>query len=77
MRQRWRAQQPTCLHGHPFPQNLFHNSSGYAQCRACFRKSKRAWASKHPDRRPRRRTYIPAAPDPIAIDRAVGGGGRG
>ncbi|MEU2073596.1 helix-turn-helix domain-containing protein [Streptomyces sp. NPDC013489] len=64
MRQRWRARQPACLHGHPFPENLFYNSSGYAQCRTCVRVYNRTWHE---------RNYIPVTPDEVAIDRAVMG----
>ncbi|MFC8008717.1 helix-turn-helix domain-containing protein [Streptomyces cinereoruber] len=61
----WRAQQPTCRHGHPFPANLFYNNRGWALCRTCSRTYQRAY-----NRTRHQLTYIP---DEVAIDRAVQG----
>ncbi|MFE5895862.1 helix-turn-helix domain-containing protein [Streptomyces sp. NPDC056488] len=69
----WRAQQPTCRHGHPFPANLFHDNNGYARCRACNRAHYRIYNRTRRQHTQRQRSYIPVTPDEVAIDRAVMG----
>ncbi|MFF5784216.1 helix-turn-helix domain-containing protein [Streptomyces sp. NPDC012693] len=69
----WRAQQPTCRHGHPFPANLFRDNNGYARCRACNRARCHIYNHTRRQHTQRQRTYTPVTPDPIAIERAVMG----
>lgn len=60
----WSAQQPTCKHGHPYPQYLAFDRKGHAYCTECGRiRWRERW----------HRNYVPASPDEMAIARAVQG----
>ncbi|MFD9463513.1 hypothetical protein [Streptomyces sp. NPDC060027] len=58
------ADGPACRHGHPFPENIAHDSNGWLICRECRRLHGRKQAA---------RAYIPAQPDQAAITRAAAG----
>lgn len=55
------ANSPACRHGHPFPQNIAHDSNGWLYCLECSRT------------RTRVRTSRATQPDEIAIERAISG----
>jgi hypothetical protein len=55
---------PACRHGHAFPQNLGRNDKGHLICVACRRAHWREAAA---------RSYVPAQPDEVAVDRAAAG----
>jgi DNA-binding NarL/FixJ family response regulator len=55
------AASPHCRHGHPFPENLKFNNRGHLLCTACHREVHRRLAQ------------AAAAPDDVAVERAVAG----
>jgi hypothetical protein len=75
---RMSADSPSCRHGHPFPENVAHNSDGHLCCRECRRLLERARYRPVPRARVvrvsvRAYCYVPVVPDWAAIDRAVVG----
>ncbi|WP_405941577.1 helix-turn-helix domain-containing protein [Streptomyces sp. NBC_00207] len=60
------ANRSSCLHNHPYPENIGRDRRGWAYCIACRREWER-------NRAPRPRNYVPVEPDPAAIERAVAG----
>ncbi|MGW1154527.1 helix-turn-helix domain-containing protein [Streptomyces rubiginosohelvolus] len=58
------ADSTHCRHGHPFTRdNEAFNANGHRYCRACVRQRQHG----------RKRTWVPVAPDEIAIERATAG----
>ncbi len=56
------AAQPSCRHGHPYPENIGRDYQGHLFCRECNRIS-------------RRKQYVPVQPDVAAIERGAAGDG--
>lgn len=42
------ANDPSCRHGHPYPENLRRTKHGDHYCRACAREQRRAWSERNP-----------------------------
>ncbi|WP_412078990.1 helix-turn-helix domain-containing protein [Streptomyces xanthophaeus] len=58
------ANRDACLHGHPWPEHLAHDYRGWGYCRAC----EQGW-----NQNKNTSNYVPAVPDPAAIERAASG----
>ena len=56
------ADEPSCRHGHPYPENLRTDIDGRHYCRACAREQRRAWSERNPPGSRKPKPTLPPTP---------------